>query len=319
MCKKKKVPNLISTLTSILVSNLIGDSGLKWTCSAVFPPPGTTPSDGVTTRPGTAQTSCIWFRKTAEDGKDHISWAATIPTMCCLFFPVLGGACSPDSKRGSVQSSAAPPFWRWACWGGQIRTWRTCLPTPPEWIPPGWEQQFDRHLQQRQRGKTLCVQGLRLKEVDAKQIFASILELSAPVVGGSVLQAFLYSWCIFNTRAVTFNSSPPIYLSCPLTATAASFWRKCERTSDNHSSNYRNASTSFPGRGVGEVNLGNTVKILHVAFVDVEFKVTLSWGTEGGMPHHLTVQFTVGVHHTWGRGTSVGRDALVPINSFILK
>lgn len=99
-----------SALTSILVSNLMGDSGLKWTCSAVFPPPGTTPSDGVTTRPGTAQTSCTWLRKTAEGGGDRL-----LPTMCCVFFPALGGACSPGSRRGSVRSSAAPPFWQWPC------------------------------------------------------------------------------------------------------------------------------------------------------------------------------------------------------------
>lgn len=59
-------PPQFSTLASIRVSNLMGDSGLKWTWSAVFPPLGTTPSDGVTTRPGTAQMSCTWLRWTVE-------------------------------------------------------------------------------------------------------------------------------------------------------------------------------------------------------------------------------------------------------------
>lgn len=70
----------------------------------------------------------------------------------------------------------------------------------------------------------------------------------------------------------------------------------------------------------GGTNLGDAVETLHVAVVDAEVKVSLGGGGEGGMPHHLTVQFAVGVHHTWEGGVGVGRrergankDAAVPI------
>lgn len=58
----------------------------------------------------------------------------------------------------------------------------------------------------------------------------------------------------------------------------------------------------------GGSNLGDAVETLHVAVVDEEVKVSLGGGGEGGMPHHLTVQFAVGVHHTWGGGA--GGDTL---------
>lgn len=54
--------------------------------------------------------------------------------------------------------------------------------------------------------------------------------------------------------------------------------------------------------GRGGSNLGDAVETLHVAVVDEEVKVSLGGGGEGGMPHHLTVQLAVGVHHTWGGG-----------------
>lgn len=47
-------------------------------------------------------------------------------------------------------------------------------------------------------------------------------------------------------------------------------------------------------------DLSNTAQALRVSFMDTEVKVSLRRGAEGGMPHHLTVQFTVWLHCTWG-------------------
>lgn len=57
-------------LTSILVSNLMTESGMKWILSAAFPPLGSTPSYGLTTMPGRGQTSSTCLEQTAMDSRE---------------------------------------------------------------------------------------------------------------------------------------------------------------------------------------------------------------------------------------------------------
>lgn len=60
----------------------------------------------------------------------------------------------------------------------------------------------------------------------------------------------------------------------------------------NMSSSYK---VIFP---ILEPDLSDTVQALCVALMDTEVKVSFWRGGEGGMPHYLTVQLSVGLHCT---------------------
>lgn len=60
---------------------------------------------------------------------------------------------------------------------------------------------------------------------------------------------------------------------------------------------WRSRIVIFPILGA---DLGNTVQTLWVALMDTEVKISLQRGGKGRMPHYLAVQFTVGLHCTWG-------------------
>lgn len=119
----------LSFSTSTLVSNLMTELGLKWILNTVWPPLGTTPSDGLTTMPGRGHTSSTCLTQTQRHWLLGLFDAQVSKTsmQTCV---------APGSRRGSVHCCVKLQFWLTARLEELIQMWLVSLPARHTWIQP---------------------------------------------------------------------------------------------------------------------------------------------------------------------------------------